>query len=387
MKVVLSIQSLKYPLTGIGRYTLELARRLETHGDIEQLSYFNGERFVEGLPTQDAMETAPGGISNGLTQLKRTLARNRLILEAYRTLKAMRPTRPFRGYEGQLFHGPNFYVPDFPGPSVVTIHDLSVLTMPQFHPPERVMYLSKEIEQSIRRATKVIVDATAIRDEVIAKLGVAPENIHIAPLAGGAEFHPRSAEEIAPVLATYGLSHGGYVLYTGTIEPRKNLAALLDAYGRLPAEARKNMPLVMAGHRGWQNEAIMERIDRGTREGWVKYLGFVPEDHLPLLFSGARLFVFPSLYEGFGLPVLEALASGVPVVTSTSSTLPEVGGDAALFVDPEDSEGLTAAISQGLYDEDWRQGAIARGHAHAARFSWDRCADATVSAYRAATAQ
>ena len=387
MKVVLSIQSLKYPLTGIGRYTLELARRLETHPDIEELSYFNGERFVPGLPTQDAMETAPGGFSTGVAQFKRTLARNRLVLETYRTLKAMRPTRPFRAHAGQLFHGPNFYVPDFPGPSVVTIHDLSVLTMPQFHPPERVMYLSKEIEQSIRRATKVVVDATAIRDEVIAKFGVAPEHIHIAPLAGGAEFHPRSSEEIAPVLATYGLNHGGYVLYTGTIEPRKNLVTLLDAYAHLPAAARETMPLVMAGHRGWQNEAIMDRIERGTREGWVKYLGFVPEEHLPLLFSGARLFVFPSLYEGFGLPVLEALASGVPVVTSTSSTLPEVGGDAALFVDPQDGEGLTAAIAQGLYDEDWRQGAIARGHAHAGRFSWDRCASETISAYRAATAQ
>lgn len=131
----------------------------------------------------------------------------------------------------------------------------------------------------------------------------------------------------------------------------------------------------------------MERLRTAEGEGWVRYLGFVSENDLPLLFAGARLFTFPSLYEGFGLPILEAMASGVPVVTSTSSTLPEVAGDAAAMCDPEDVESLTRLIAQGLDDERWRDTAIERGLAQAGRFSWKRCAEETAAIYRSALAQ
>ncbi|MCW5720973.1 MAG: glycosyltransferase family 4 protein [Devosia sp.] len=387
MKLVLSIQALKYPLTGIGRYTLELARQLAASPDIEQRDYYHGERFVPSLPERTAMETAPSATSNGLLTLKRHLARNPLILETYRTLKALRRRNPFGGYEGQLFHGPNFYVPDFPGPRTVTIHDLSVLTMPQFHPPERVMYLGKEIEVSLRRTNTIITDSQAIKDEVIIRFGVPEADVFVARLASGAEFHPRSADTTEKILADYGLSHGGYALYTGTIEPRKNLVNLIDAYARLPQAIRLATPLVLAGHRGWQNEAIMARIDAARAEGWLSYLGFVPDEHLPLLFSGARLFAFPSLYEGFGLPVLEAMASGVPVVTADRSSLPEVGGDAALYVEPEDVDALTAALERALHDDNWRENAIEKGFAHARQFSWEQCAADTLVAYRATMAR
>lgn len=383
MRIVLSIQALKYPLTGIGRYTLELAQQLAASPEIEQLDYYNGDRFVPGLPERAAMETAPGAASSGLLAIKRQLARNRIILETYRALKALRRSNPFGGHEGQLFHGPNFYVPDFPGPRTVTIHDLSVLTMPQFHPPERVMYLGKEIEVSLRRTNTIITDSQAIKDEVVNRFGMSEADVFVARLASSAEFHPRPATETEATLAGYGLRHGGYALYTGTIEPRKNLVALIDAYARLPQAIRMATPLVLAGHRGWQNEAIMARIEAARGEGWLYYLGFVPDEHLPLLFSGARIFAFPSLYEGFGLPVLEAMASGVPVVTANRSSLPEVGGDAALYVEPEDVVALTEALERALHDEDWRATALEKGFAHARSFSWAQCAADTLVAYRA----
>lgn len=387
MKIVLSIQALKYPLTGIGRYTLELAQQLAASADVEELHYFNGDRFVAGLPERDAMETAPHAAQSGLLALKRQLARNKLVVETYRKLKSLRRSNPFAGHEGQLFHGPNFYVPDFPGPRTVTIHDLSVLTMPQFHPPERVMYLGKEIEISLKRTNTIITDCQAIKDEVMARFGVPDSDVFVATLASSEIFHPRDEIETGPILARYGLKHGTYTLYTGTIEPRKNLVNLIAAYERLPQSLRAAYPLVLSGHRGWQNEAIMARIEKAQREGWLTYLGFVPEEDLPILFAGARLFAFPSLYEGFGLPVLEAMASAVPVVTSNRSSLPEVGGDAALLIEPEDVGAICAAFERALTDDSWRQKAIIDGLAQAKKFSWEKCAADTLTAYRATLAR
>ncbi|MOA25446.1 D-inositol 3-phosphate glycosyltransferase [compost metagenome] len=175
---------------------------------------------------------------------------------------------------------------------------------------------------------------------------------------------------------------GGYSLYVGTIEPRKNIETLLDAYERLPLALRRRWPLILTGYKGWRSEEIHGRIEDAQRAGWARYLGFVPGEDLPLLFAGARLFAFPSLYEGFGLPVLEALSSGVPVVCSNSSSLPEVAGEAALMSEPLDVETLTANLQRGLEDDAWRTMAIASGLRHAATFSWERCARQTIEVYR-----
>lgn len=383
MKVILSVQSIKYPLTGIGRYTYELARHLPQVEGIDTLAFHNETGFVPALPQPpDAAEGAAP--ASRLHQLKRFVARSQLIVEAYRILRRRTDRDVFKGFGDHLYHGPNFYLPRFPGRTVVTVHDLSVLTMPQFHPRERVVYLGKEIEAAARRATRIITDSHYTRAEVLAHFGFAPEKVGVAQLACGAEFRPRSAEELAPVLGAYGLSAGGYALYTGTIEPRKNIAVLVEAYGRLPADLRRRYPLVLAGYKGWNNEAIMDRIARGQAEGWLTYLGYVPNDHLPALFSGARLFAFPSLYEGFGLPVLEAMASRVPVIASDQASLPEVGGEAAAYVAPGDVEGLTALCERCLTDEDLRRDMVEKGLVQAGKFSWRRCAEDTVALYRAA---
>ncbi|HEV7416212.1 MAG TPA: glycosyltransferase family 1 protein, partial [Tianweitania sediminis] len=177
---------------------------------------------------------------------------------------------------------------------------------------------------------------------------------------------------------------GRYALYAGTIEPRKNLVRLLDAFEQLPQTLRQRYPLVLAGYKGWNNTAILERLHRAETQGWARYLGYVPDEALPHLFAGARLFAFPSLYEGFGLPVLEAMASGVPVVCSNAASLPQVAGNAALMINAEDAAGLTEALQRGLEDEEWRRDAVASGIQQAARFSWKRCAEETADVYRQA---
>jgi glycosyltransferase involved in cell wall biosynthesis len=185
----------------------------------------------------------------------------------------------------------------------------------------------------------------------------------------------------APWLA-HGLQSGGYTLFVGTIEPRKNIETLLDAYSRLPWTLRKRWPLILTGYQGWRSDLIHQKLESARREGWAHYLGFVPSEDLPLLFAGARLFAFPSLYEGFGLPVLEAMSSGIPVVCSNSSSLPEVAGEAALMCAPMDVDELTCLLERGLTDEVWREAAVIKGLQHAQGFSWERCAAETLQVYQ-----
>jgi len=386
MKVVFSVQSIKFPLTGIGRYTYELARHLPCVSEVEELRFFSGDDFLDNVPQANgfAQESNLRVAAGTFGQVKRFVARNQTAVDIYRYLRTFREKSPFNGLDDHIYHGTNFYVPDFPGRSVVTMHDLSVFTMPQFHPRERVSYLCREIEASMKRVQRIITDSDYIKREIVSHFGFPAERISVAKLACGDEFHPRSEVEVAEVLSVYGLTYDSYTLYAGTIEPRKNLANLIDAYGRLPASVRQSRPLVLVGYKGWNNSEILKRIDQGAREGWIKYLGYVPSDHLPMLLSGAALFAFPSWYEGFGLPVLEAMASGIPVITSPLSCIPEVGGDAVLYAHPEDIIQMTELCERGLFDISWRQEAIVRGLERAAGFSWQQCAEDTVAAYRLA---
>ncbi len=387
MKIVLSVQPIKYPLTGIGRYTYELAQHLQNIPEIEEVLYFSENHFLGDLPKRPDHEEASKTTTSYIDQVKRVLARNKLIVDIYRMVKSKTKQDLFSDFDNYIYHGPNFYVPDFPGAKVVTIHDLSVFTLPQFHPRERVVYLGKEIEASIRKVDMIITDSDYIKEEIIAYLGVPETKIGVAKLACGDEFHPRSSQEAQQTLDKYKLIYQGYTLYTGTIEPRKNLSNLIQAYKRLTLQVRKRYPLVLAGYSGWNNYEIMEHIARGQQEGWIMHLGFVPNDHLPNLFAGARLFVFPSIYEGFGLPVLEAMASGIPVLTSNKSSLPEVGANAVLYAEPTDVEGMTDLIYQGIFDEEWRESAIQKGLNQSKRFSWQRCAEDVAAIYQLAHQQ
>ena len=184
------------------------------------------------------------------------------------------------------------------------------------------------------------------------------------------------------VQARYGLPPGGYVLSVGTIEPRKNLAGLLQAYARLAPALRKRYPLVIAGAYGWNSAALMEEMRRLRQGGEVIYLDYVPEEDLPALYAGAAVFAYFSFYEGFGLPVLEAMSSGVPVACAASSALPELCAGSALQADPHDIDAMAAALERTLEDDSWRAAAIARGLERSAGFTWQRTTAAVVDVFR-----
>ena len=378
MKVILSIEPVRFPLTGIGRYTYELAKHLKEIAEVEELKFLTGYRFTD-LPEPKQAEGTNKGSS---TKLRQAVLKNSLTRELYSLVSPLLKQHALRGYADHVYHGPNFYLPPFAGPSVCTFHDLSIFAWAHCHPPERVKYMRKEIAATLKRANMLITDTETTRQEVAAYFSWPLDKIRAVPLACSDDFRPRSLEEIKPALTKHGISYQGYSLYVGTIEPRKNLDVLLDAYALLPHGIRQQWPLILIGYYGWRNEQLHARIETAMAEGWARYLGFVAADDLPLIYAGARVFVFPSLYEGFGLPILEAMASGIPLVCSNASTLPEVAGEAAAMCDPTDVDGLSELINRALQDESWRELAVKKGLQQAVKFSWQRCAKDTAAVYK-----
>ncbi|HET7708737.1 MAG TPA: glycosyltransferase family 1 protein [Sphingomicrobium sp.] len=363
MQVTLCVDAIETQLTGIGRYTWELCRRLAERREISGLQFYSRRRLIDD----------PGRLLRG-----EPIYPGRLLRRIVRQMQAKRALR------STLVHGPNFFLPEGTRAGVITVHDLSVLRFPEMHPPARLQQFERRLSESIVRAAHVITDTETVRLEVIAEFSLDPRQVTAVPLGVDSSFQPKAQDELAPALRPWALSAGGYGLCVATLEPRKKIAELLRAWRDLPSGLRDAFPLVLAGGAGWRNEELLRQIAQGEDEGWLRYLGFVDERRLPHLYAGAALFAYPSIYEGFGLPPLEAMASGTPVMVSNRSCLPEVCGEAGGYFDPDDVEGMTKAIDKALTDRDWRQAARARGLEQARKFTWDRLVDATVAVYRAA---
>jgi len=379
MKVVFNVDAITAPLTGIGRYALELARGLGASEEIEALKLFSIYRFVDD-PDAALDSNRP------FAALRRMLPFKSLALEAYTALRSGLFRARTRGFDGWLLHTPNYVLMPFDGPSLTTVHDLSWLRYPETHPVERVRFLERHLPRSLEQATLVLTDSAYIADEIHERLGVPRGKLRVVPLGVDASFHPRDADRLAPVLARHGLAGRAYLLVVATQEPRKNLARLARAYARLPDALRARHPLVVAGARGWLNAELEPVLAPLEARGEALRLGYVEEAELPLLYAGAHAFAFPSLYEGFGLPLLEAFASGIPVLTSNGSSLAElatdVQGAVALAVDPLDEDALLDGLERLLLDGAWREAAVPRARAVAAAHPWSRCVAGTIAAYR-----
>ena len=375
MKVIFGTDAIKFPLTGIGRYAFELANHLAGSPEISELVYLRGTTLSTHVPIAKEAHSSAEGI-------KHFLKKNRLASEFYRITAPWFKTNVLRKHKDAIYHGPNFYLPPKVGRCVVTFHDLSVFTLPQCHPPERVRYMRKELLQTVRRAEIFLTDSDFTRSELINYFNLPESQVYTAKLACSRDYRPYSAFEATETLRKYNLSFKNYTLFTGSIEPRKNISTLLTAYNCLPLSLRQRVPLVISGFKGWNSDDLHKRFMKGEREGWLRYLGFTPYADLPALYAGATTFIFPSIYEGFGLPVLEAMASGTPVVCSNSSSLPEVVGDVALMCDALDVETLTTLIIKSLEDDPWRLWAGEHGIQRASQFSWERCASETITAYK-----
>jgi glycosyltransferase involved in cell wall biosynthesis len=247
-----------------------------------------------------------------------------------------------------------------------TIHDMTAWLMPELHPAA-----NRQAEHSfarvLQRADAAIAVSQSTKDDAVRILGLPPEKVMVIHSGVPDAFFDVQPEAAAAIRKRYCLERP-FVLFVGTIEPRKNIDTLLDAYGALPRSVREEFEMVVAGPIGWAAEGTAARLSQ------VRYLGYVPEEDLAALTAAAAVFVYPSLYEGFGFPVAQALAAGVPVLTSTVSSLPELAGDAALLVDPRSTAELRDALARLLLAPDLRADLSARGRCRAQHFRWDRCA-------------
>ncbi len=284
-------------------------------------------------------------------------------------------------WDADLYHEPN-YIP-FPcdKPTIISVADLSALLHPHWHPLDRVQHFAQNFARGLAQSRHVITISEFSRQEILKHLPVRPENITCTYMGVRPCFEPWPGEKVAPVLQRLGLPPS-YLFFVGTLEPRKNLLMLLRAYCDLPAGVREQCPLVLAGGWGWNTADLAEFYHSQARHKHVIHLGYTAEADLPALYNGARALVFPSHYEGFGLPPLEMMACGGPVLASTAGALVEILGSKAHLINPLDQAGWQEAMGRVITDDDWHR-QLRQGVRDVARpYTWERCAADTWNVYR-----
>jgi glycosyltransferase involved in cell wall biosynthesis len=360
---------------GIGRYAIHLLEALlslssQQHPELEFVV------FTAPQTDREILRGVGAETCERFRGIKSTLLRSSVLLPVGALCEGI-----------DVFHGldqsgiPLFFKV---GKYIVTVHDVIPLGLPWAFPARHRLVLATALARIRKQAEVVIVPSTAAAEDVVRFLRVERERIRVIPMGCDRRFQP--AEE--PVRAAtlrhrYNLPER-YVLFVGTLEPRKNIHTLLRAFAQVVAERpRHELMLVIAGGSGWGGEDYKTTVDELKLHHHVRFTGFVDDEDLPDLYRGALLFAYPSLYEGFGLPVVEAMACGTPVITSDRTSLPEVAGGAALLVDPTRPEALAAAMASLLKDGELRQALRAKGLARARSFTWDAVAQQTIAVYRA----
>ncbi|MEM1155430.1 MAG: glycosyltransferase family 1 protein [Pseudomonadota bacterium] len=372
VKVLLDITAITPPLSGIGRYALEMARHLPRCSEVSKVSYLKGREIAESWEMGPEHKAPP---TDTAKKQVRALLPYRYLLGPYRQMRARSLAQRLQSFSDHVFFSPNFSMPPIASPSIVTVHDLSIFHFPEFHPRDRVNFLKDQILHSVEHAGRLVTDSGFVHRELIELLSVAEDRISVVPLGVSPAFKPRSRSSIASTLARYGIADTGYVLSVGTLEPRKNLALLLRAYHEQSSALKRSFPLVLTGASGWKDKALMHYLQKLQQKGEVIYLDYVPEEDLPAIYAGASVFVYLSHYEGFGLPVLEAMSCGIPVVSADTSALPELCNDVALFANPTDLAAIKLALQRSLEDESWRAVAAENGIERSADFTWQAAAD------------
>ena len=367
MNVTVDISSVVYGRAGLGRYAQNLAAHLSHLEECRLSLFYNRSGAVTVPPELAHLPTLSWPIPTRAWRL--AVALGTLLHTPWD------PLMPGT----QIFHATEHLLPPFRHiRSVLTVHDLIYVLFPEYHLPMNYHFLRLMMPRFARRADAIIAISECTRRDLVRLWQIPAEKVHVIYEGVDPRFADRpDAQAMAHVRQRYSLPDR-YALYVGTIEPRKNLPTLFEAWTQL----RDRPPLVVAGKKGWLFEETFARVEALDLSDIVHFTGFVADEDLPALYAGAELFVFPSLYEGFGLPVLEAMACGTPVITTTGGSLPEVAGDAALIVEPTDVDALRDALDRLLHDASLRDDLSARGIDRVRRFSWERTAQETLAVYR-----
>lgn len=372
MKIALSTTSLRQPLTGLGHYTLNLIQSLQKAGKNE-LIFFDGTRW------EAAASIKPNRIGSSTLSILRKIPfafAGKRLLGQFSFWRGARKNKP------DLYHEPNFLAFRCSLPTIITVHDLSWIKFPEVHPADRVRKMNRYFERGIRHASHIITDAEFIRQEFINQYDYPPDKVTAIPLGVNKSFIPFSEEETKETLAKLELKYGNYILAVGTLEPRKNLAVAIDAFLLLPNKLRQRYPLVIVGSKGWLLGGLEKKIASLIKSGEIKLLGYVHQDELPHVIAGALTLVFPSIYEGFGLPPLEAMACGVPVIASNNSSIPEVVGDTGILLHSKDAQGFANAMQNLIEDPKLRETLSQKALERSKQFTWEKCALSTLEVYK-----
>lgn len=392
--VVLGADSLLTRRSGVGRMTLEVARAAHAHPAVAGVRLLLRGRLVPYERAEELAVATPASSGRPVPPLlraKRLVAPLPGVQQALAARAAWLQRGDLRRFRAELpggvvYHEPNMIPQPFRGTTVVTVNDLSWHHHPDMHPRDRIAWIGRNLRRALTQAARFVAISEFTADALSAEFGIPRTLIDVVPLAADAQFVPVPAAGAADALARHGLTDRGYVLGVSTIEPRKNFDRLLAAHRGLPPPLRRRYPLAIVGGSGWGAVLGSGYAKAAQAEGTLRLLGHVPDEDLVPLYSRAALFAYVSLYEGFGLPLLEAMAAGTPVVASSTTAVGETAGDAARLVDPQDVGAIRDALREVLEDAVLADDLRARGARHAAGFTWRRTADHLVRSWRRALA-
>ena len=372
MRLVIDYTPAVYQGAGIGRHTRELVSALAPLAGDAATTLLVFGRSDAPLPQP------PAGMSYRVVPVP-----NRWLTIGWHRARLPLPVEVFAGAH-DLYHASDFVLPPVrKARTLLTVHDLSFLTVPQCADASLRSYLAGVVPRSVARADHILADSQATRDDLIRLLHTPADKVTVVTPGVDARFSPvDDPAELRRVRQRYNIGDRPFVLGVGTLEPRKNWPALIRAWTMLRQTTSLPHRLVVAGGKGWLTEEIFAAVADSPLSEDIVLAGFVADADLPALYSTADVFAFPSLYEGFGIPVLEALACGTPVVCANNSSLPEAAGDAALLVDAHDERRLAATLQQLIEDLPLRKTLRGRGLQHAQRFTWQRSADILWQTYQ-----
>jgi alpha-1,3-rhamnosyl/mannosyltransferase len=372
MQIAFNTSSLKEPLTGLGQYTLNLAHSLCQLPEC-QLEFFDGDSWTNKIFIKSKPNTAK----------YRDLVRD-YIPFAYPLKYAYSQYKFSSGSDKKidLYHEPNYLAFKSEIPTVITVHDVSWITYPDLHPVSRVREMNRYFKACLRQAQHIITDSEFVKKEFIKYFAYQKNKVTAIPLGVDGSFRPRSLEETRNTLNKYALTYTKYFLLLGTLEPRKNLIVVINAFLQLPKSYRQDNPLVIVGAKGWLDGDIRKTIFPLVQFGEVRVLGYLPQIELPDILAGANALLFPSIYEGFGLPPLEAMACGTPVIASNSSSIPEVVGNCGILLDAQDTEGFIQAMKNVIENSELRNTLSIKALERSKQFTWHKCAQDTFKIYQ-----
>lgn len=377
MRLAFNATALLSPFTGIGQYSFHLASHLLAMETID-IDFFYGAFWDRRLRQEPSK--ALGFMLPVLRQHMPYAYEIKNWLQNHRFHQFARSKHPIPKFN--IYHEPSILPLRFDGPTVVTIHDLAWVRHPETHPAARVRAMNRYFESGLGQAQAIITPSGFVKNELMDLFGVPAELVSPIPLGVESRFRPMLASQTRLFLDKIGLKHAEYFLVVGTLEPRKNISLAIRAYLQLPKKTRGRYPLVLVGMRGWHNTSIARQVDPLVRAGEVRQMGYVPRSELATLMAGALALVYPSIYEGFGLPLLESMACGVPVISANASSLPELVGDTGVLIDPQDDHELKTALLRMVGDHDWRARLSKKSLLKALPLTWSLCAHNTVHVYR-----